>query len=147
MDAKSYIEDEMEIAALLDRLVLAVNAKDIDGVMEAYVPGDSLFVFDLVPPRQYVGTAAYRKDWEDILGMETIDYSINDLAITTDGTLAFSHSINRTGGIGPDGVEYELNARMTYAYRKIEGRWYIVMVHASVPVDPLTGRADFLSKP
>ena len=55
-------DDVAEIRALEARLVKAVNARDLDGVMAAYMPDDSLFVFDVVPPRQYVGYKAYRDD-------------------------------------------------------------------------------------
>jgi len=143
--ARSYAKDEKEIAALLDRFAAAVNAKDIDEIMKVYVP--EVFAFDMVPPRQYVGTDAYRKDWEGILAMKTIDYTISDVSITTDGTLAFSHFIGHTRGTGPDGKPAELVARVTDAYRKIDDRWYIVQEHVSLPVDPETGIADFTSKP
>ncbi len=32
--------------------------------MKSYVQDNSLFVFDIGVPRQYVGAAAYRKDWQ-----------------------------------------------------------------------------------
>jgi hypothetical protein len=51
-----------DIKALEDRFVAAFKAKDPDAIMKVYVPDQTLFVFDVVPPRQYVGAAAYRKD-------------------------------------------------------------------------------------
>jgi ketosteroid isomerase-like protein len=51
-----------DIRALEDRFVAALKAKDVDAIMKAYTPGQTLVVFDVVPPRQYVGAAAYRKD-------------------------------------------------------------------------------------
>ena len=45
-----------------------MNPRDLDGVMAAYVPDDSLFVFDVVPLREYVGYKAYRDDWKGFLG-------------------------------------------------------------------------------
>ncbi|MBV9045927.1 MAG: hypothetical protein JO294_12440, partial [Alphaproteobacteria bacterium] len=48
--------DETAIRALESRFAQAVNAKDIDGIMKTYSP--DIFVFDVVPPRQYVGAAA-----------------------------------------------------------------------------------------
>jgi hypothetical protein len=60
---------EASIRALENRLVAAVNAKDVSAIMKVYVPDESLFVFDVVPPRQYVGAKAYAKDWTDILSM------------------------------------------------------------------------------
>ena len=35
--------------------------------MQAYVPDETLFAFDVIPPRQYVGAKAFRKDWGEFL--------------------------------------------------------------------------------
>src|SRR5439155_23896345 len=51
----SRANDEAEINASVQRLVAAVNAKDINGIMAYYSPSESLLVFDALPPRQYVG--------------------------------------------------------------------------------------------
>ncbi len=56
-----------DIKALEDRFIAAVKAKDLDAIMKVYVPDQTLFVFDVEPPRQYVGAAAYRKDWQAFL--------------------------------------------------------------------------------
>ena len=63
--------DTREIYASLERLVNAVNTNDLDGIMKYYVPdnvpGETLVVFDGIPPRQYVGAAAFRQDWANFL--------------------------------------------------------------------------------
>ena len=64
---QSKSEDEAKIEALNAALTAAVNAEDVNAIMKVYVPDQSLFVFDVVPPRQYVGAAAYRKDWQEVL--------------------------------------------------------------------------------
>jgi len=61
--------DEASIRALESRFVAAVNAKDVNAIMKVYVADESLFVFDVVPPRQYVGAKTYAKDWTDFLGI------------------------------------------------------------------------------
>src|SRR5438876_12414450 len=58
---------QADIKALEDRFIAAVKAKDLDAIMKVYVPDQTLFVFDVVPPRQYAGGAAYRKDWQEDL--------------------------------------------------------------------------------
>jgi hypothetical protein len=60
--------DEAEIKALEQRIADAANAKDPDAIMKNYLGGEGLFVFDVVPPRQYVGADAFHKDWEGFLG-------------------------------------------------------------------------------
>ena len=71
-------DDEAKIRALENQFAAAVNAKDLDTIMEMYVPDETLLVFDVVPPRQYVGAKAYRGDWEDFLAL----FEITDLQIT-----------------------------------------------------------------
>jgi ketosteroid isomerase-like protein len=57
-------KDEADIKALEQNFVAAVKAKDSQKIMSLYAPGEKLFVFDVVPPRQYTGSDAYKKDWE-----------------------------------------------------------------------------------
>ena len=52
-----------------------------------------------------------------------------------------------TSQTGSDGKTTEVVFRSTNGLRKINGRWLIVHEHVSVPVDGVTGQADFLSKP
>jgi ketosteroid isomerase-like protein len=141
--------DEAQIKALEDRFAAAFNAKDVDAIMKVYVPGQSLFVFDLVPPRDYVGAAAYRKDWENFLASfdGPIKFQITDLVIATDGKLGYGHSIQRVSGKNKKGEPVDMTVRVTDAYRKVGGRWLVAMEHVSVPVDLDTGKPDLQSKP
>src|SRR5215469_5540622 len=66
---RAQSDDVAQIKALEDRFAAAFRVKDIDAIMKTYVPDDTLFVFDVVPPRQYVGFAAYKKDWEEFFAM------------------------------------------------------------------------------
>jgi ketosteroid isomerase-like protein len=145
----SQASDEAQIRALEDSFAAAVRAKDVDGIMKVYVPDDSLFVFDVTPPRQYVGAAAYRKDWEDLLNdiEGPIKFEITDLAVTVDGNIGYSHSIQTMSGKNKRGDLVDLTVRVTDAYRKIDGHWLVTMEHVSVPVDLATGEPDLRSKP
>lgn len=138
-----------KIRALEARFAAAFNAKNLDAIMKVYVPGKSLFVFDVVPPRQYVGAAAYRKDWEDFLAIfkGPLKFEISGLAITAGRTVAFGHSIQRVTGTDTKGKPIDLTVRVTDGYRKIGGRWLIAHEHVSVPVDLTTDKPDLMSKP
>lgn len=146
---RAQSNDEKAIRALNERFAAAVNARDINKIMSVYIPGESLFVFDAIPPRQYVGAKAYRKDYEEFLGLfpGPVKFQTNDLSITAAGTLAFSHRIDTWDLTDKKGNPVKLVFRMTDVYRKLNGRWLIVHEHISWPVDPETGKADFLSKP
>src|SRR5215469_12968702 len=103
-------EDEAKIEALNAALAAAVNAKDVDAIMKVYVPNESLVIFDIIPPRQYVGAKAFRKDWEDFLTLfkGPLKYEINDLQVEADGTLGYSHSIQRVSGTDTKGQPVDL---------------------------------------
>lgn len=54
-----------EIRGWLDHWRKGVSAKDVDRVMELYT--EDVLAYDLVPPLQYIGKAAYRADLATIL--------------------------------------------------------------------------------
>jgi uncharacterized protein (TIGR02246 family) len=140
---------ESQIRALEDQYTAAVNAKDVDKIMACYVPDESLFVFDVIPPRQYVGAKAYHKDWEGVIagnpGPMHID--IQELVIAGSDKLATSHMIQHFIGTDAKGQKVENNFRVTDVYRKVGGKWLIAQEHVSLPVDLVTLKADPLSKP
>ena len=142
-------DDEAKIKTLEDSFVAAVNAKDVDAIMKVYVPDASLVVFDVVPPRQYLGADAYRKDWQDFFAhvKGPLKFEISDLGVTTDGRLGYSHSIQRVRATDSKDQPIDLTVRVTDVYRKINGNWLIVHEHVSVPVDLDTGKPDLASKP
>jgi uncharacterized protein (TIGR02246 family) len=147
--ARAGAADEAEIKALEARVVKAVEAKDADAIMANYVTGDSLFVFDVVPPRQYVGSEAYKKDWKEFLAtcQGPMKVELTDLSITTDSKLAYGHNIQRLRCTTTNGTAQDLTVRITDGYEKRDGKWLIAQEHVSVPVDLATDKADLSSKP
>ncbi len=135
--------------ALESRFAAAFNANDVDAIMKLYVPGESLVVFDVIPPRQYVGAKAYRKDWEGFLALfqGAPKIELSDLQVVADGTLGYGHSIQHVSGTDTKGQPIDLTVRVTDAYRKVKGNWLIAHEHVSVPVDLDTGKPDLASKP
>jgi ketosteroid isomerase-like protein len=141
--------DKAVISASLDHLVASINAKDLDGIMQYYVAGPSLLVFDLIPPRQYAGSDAYKADWKEFLAQYPtgVHATVSDFQVDTDGTMAYSHGIFTTAGNGPDGKPMPLTVRVTDVFKKVDGKWLCVHEHVSVPVDLATGKPDLASKP
>ena len=141
--------DKAAIEALEARFAAAFNAKDVDAIMRVYEPGPDLFVFDVTPPRQYVGAAAYRADWKDTFKVmpAVFHFSISDLTVTVVGPVAYGHSIQTDAFTRTNGSKGAFVIRVTDVYRKIHGKWLIVQEHVSVPVDLTTGKPDLLSKP
>jgi uncharacterized protein (TIGR02246 family) len=139
--------NEAAIRDLVDRLVKAVRAKDLDGVMSAYAPG--LVAFDIVPPLQYVGAESYEKPWREVFELyeSPLQYEVRDLRIIAGDDVAFSHSLNRLTGTMKNGRKTDLWLRWSAGYRKIDGKWLIAHLQASVPVDMATGKARLDLKP
>jgi uncharacterized protein (TIGR02246 family) len=138
-----------DIKALEERFVAAFKAKDVDAIMKAYAPDQTLVVFDVVPPRQYVGAAAYRKDWQTFFDSfeGPITVELSDLDVAADRNLAYSHSIQHVAGTDKQGKKLDLTVRVTDVYKKARGRWLIIHEHVSVPVDLDAGKPDLSSKP
>jgi uncharacterized protein (TIGR02246 family) len=138
-----------DIRALEERFVAAFKAKDLDAIMKVYAPGQTLVVFDVVPPRQYVGAAAYRKDWQTFFDSfdGPITVELADLDVGADRNLAYSHSIQHVSGMDKHGKKLDLTVRVTDIYKKIRGRWLVIHEHVSVPVDLDTDKPDLTSKP
>ena len=145
----AWADDRADIRALEERFVAAFRAKDADAIMKVYAPDQTLIVFDVVPPRQYVGAAAYRKDWQNFFGSfdGPITVELTDLDIVADRNLAYSHSIQHVAGTDKQGKKLDLTVRVTDVYKKAHGRWLIAHEHVSVPVDLETGKPDLTSKP
>ena len=147
--ASAWADAAADIRALEDRYVAAFKAKDVDAIMKVYAPDQTLVVFDVVPPRQYVGAAAYRKDWQTVFGSfdGPITVELTDLDVVADRNLAYSHSIQHVAGTNKHGKKLDLTVRVTDVYKKAHGRWQIIHEHVSVPVDLETGKPDLASKP
>jgi ketosteroid isomerase-like protein len=143
----AYADATAEIRAAQESIAADAEARDLDGIMSNYLHSDELYVFDVYPPRAYIGWYAFRKDWENFLQVYEgpIIYKMVDMDVDTDGKLGCVHVIEHIAGIDKQGKKKELNLRVTEIYRKINGKWQIVHEHASVPVDLKTRKADILS--
>jgi ketosteroid isomerase-like protein len=140
--------DEAKIAALYDQYMKAFIAKDVNTIMSLYSPQD-LFVFDVIPPREYSSWDAYKKDWQETFAAfpGPVQNKMSDLSITVVGPVGYVHNIQTGQFTGKDGSKLDLVVRVTDVLRKINGKWLIVQEHVSVPVDLMTGKADMQSKP
>jgi uncharacterized protein (TIGR02246 family) len=139
--------DEAAIKALYNKFNDAFNKKDVDGIMSVYAP--DVFVFDVIPPREYSGWDAYKKDWQGLFANFTGPFTnaVTDLNITVVGPVAYAHYIDDGTMTATDGTKTHMVVRSTDVWRKQNGKWLIVQEHNSVPVDLATSKADLLSTP
>jgi ketosteroid isomerase-like protein len=126
---------ESEVKALLDNQFEAIRTKDIDQLMPLY--SADIVYFDLVPPLQYVGSAALRQrflewfdGWKSSIGME-----IRDLTIVASGNIAAAHMLLRASGTLKNGNEVGYWVRASDCYRRSSDGWLITHEHVSLPVD------------
>jgi uncharacterized protein (TIGR02246 family) len=143
----SSAADKAAIQTLYKQFNDAFNKKDADAVMTVYAP--DVFVFDVVPPRQYAGWDAYKKDWQDVFATMpgAVTNTVSDLDITVVGPVAYTHYMNDGTMTDKDGKQVHMVVRATDVLRKKDGKWLIVEEHNSFPVDMTNGQADMLSKP
>ena len=135
--------DEAEIRGLVERWAKAFEAHDIEGIMSLYAPGDAVIAYDLVPPLQYKGKDAYRKDYVEFLAQYDgpIHVEFRDMRILSSGDVGFVHALERFAGKLKNGQQSDLWLRATSGLRKINGKWLIVHDHVSVPIDFESGKA------
>jgi len=130
-----------EIRGWLDHWRKAVSAKDIDRVMELYT--DDLVAYDVVPPLQYVGKAAYRADYQQFFSQYDSDLHVEtrDLHVEASGELGYATGLQMISGTLKHGQKSGIWVRFTSLYRRINGKWLDFHDHVSVPADIESGKA------
>jgi uncharacterized protein (TIGR02246 family) len=141
LSGKEQAMAEALIRQRVEDWLKALNAKDIDGVMSLFAP--NLVSFDIVPPLRYVGAENKRRAWQEAFAAYTgpFAYELHDLNVTTEGELAFVHSLNHVNATQPSGQITDFWLRWTACLRRIDGVWLVVHDHVSVPADLEHGRA------
>ncbi len=141
-------KDQADIKVLENRFVAAFKAKDVNAIMACYMSDPAMIVFDVSPPRQYTGSEAYKKDWQDLFAAfpGPLDGTLSDLDIATGGDIAYGHSIQHASFTDKDGKKFELTVRVTDGYKRVNGQWLIAHEHVSIPVDLATLKPDPVSK-
>src|SRR4029450_3199255 len=128
-------EAEALIRERIEDMLTALNAKDIDGVISLFAP--NLVSFDIAPhfgALRYVGADNKRRAWQEAFATFTgpFSYEIHELNVTTEGELAFVHSLNHVKATLASAQISELWLRWTACLRRIDGVWLIVHDHVSV---------------
>lgn len=138
-----------QINQLLSKWQNAFEAKDVNGVMAMYAPGNMLTAYDIVPPLQYKGANAYRKDYEDFFAQfdGPLRVELRDNHVEGDGDFALAFGLERISGKLKSGTPVDMWVRYTSGFRKIDGRWRDIHDHISVPVDLNSGKAMLDLKP
>jgi ketosteroid isomerase-like protein len=125
-----------DVMAVLDRRLDAMRAKDIDKAMSVYVP--DIVYFDIIPPHQFVGTDAVRRnflrwfaEYQGDIGLET-----HDLSVAVSGDVAFAHMLHPDSGTRRSGRDFTVWVRSTVCLRRMDDQWLITHEHISFPINP-----------
>lgn len=126
--------DEAEITRLLDEVNEAFRAKDLDRIMALYA--DDVVAYDMMPPLEYRGKAAYRMAWRkgfEMMG-EVQDFEHAGRRILVSGDLAVAHYLCHMRGALRDGKDLDMWTRYTGVFQRQDGAWKITHEQFSVPI-------------
>jgi uncharacterized protein (TIGR02246 family) len=132
---------QSEVRALLDRQAEAMRLKDLDRLMSLYSP--DVVYFDVVPPLQFVGSAALRRrfsEWFEGFN-DAMHLDVRDLRIVASGDMAVAHWLSRVRGTLKNGQEVGSWVRSTSCSQRSDHGWRITHEHVSWPVDVKSARA------
>lgn len=126
--------DETEIRALIERWATAVQAGDIDGVLENH--SEEIVMFDVPPPNEVRGKAAYRDTWPPFFKWlkQGGVFEIVSLEVVTGNDVAFAHALLRCGTIAALQTDPANRLRLTIGLRKMNGQWAVAHEHHSFPL-------------
>ncbi|MVU75910.1 DUF4440 domain-containing protein [Nocardia sp. ET3-3] len=129
-----------DIRRLIDGVIEALHAKDLDAVRRAYTA--DVVSFDVEPPLQHVGIDAKLENWARAFTfLETLNYEVRDLTLTIGDDIAFGHAFARLTGTAQNGVSFPgMWVRVTYGLRRIDDTWLIAHDQVSVPLDIASGK-------
>ncbi|WP_332653174.1 YybH family protein [Brevundimonas sp.] len=130
-------DDEAAIRSLIDRWARAVHAGDMDAVLADHA--DDIVMFDVPPPNEVRGKAAYRDTWPPFFEYQRQGavFDIDSLHITAGSDVAFAHALLRCGTEEGFRHDPDNRLRLTIGLRKLNDRWTVTHEHHSFPLsDP-----------
>jgi len=147
LTADAQSKDKAEIRQWLDQWAKAFRAHDLDAIMSMYAP--DVVAYDIVPPLQYVGKEAYRKDYAQFLAQYDgpIEVEFRDVKIFVGHGVAFVYCLERLNGTLKSGQKSDVWVRVTSGFQKISGKWLNIHDHVSVAADFDSGKALLDLKP
>lgn len=92
-------------------------------------------MFDVPPPLQTKGLAAYEKTWERFYAWSTepIRFDVVHMDITAGSDVAFAAALMRCRGTEPDGSTIDLDFRLTIGLKHTDRVWLVTHEHHSIP--------------
>jgi uncharacterized protein (TIGR02246 family) len=126
--------DEAEIRTLIEHWANAVHAGDLDGVLADHT--EDIVMFDVPPPNEVRGKAAYRETWPPFFKWQRqgAAFEIVSLEVTAGNDVAFAHALLRCGTAQELEKDPYNRLRLTVGLRRTNGRWAVAHEHHSFPL-------------
>lgn len=139
--------DTKAVHAVLTAWARAIEAKDLDGITAHYTPETVLF--DAIPPYKTIGKDAIRQAWENCLPFfpEQFTTDLRDVVVQVSGDVAWAHLLLHFTATPPDHPCGQTWMRVTAAFQRRGGVWVANHEHVSVPFNPMTNQAWFITDP
>lgn len=124
-----------QIKALLEAWAEAVRRHDIPAILAHH--DRNMVMFDLPPPLQCKGIAAYEETWGLLFRYHQpeVAFDFEELNVTAGQDVAFAVGIMRCGpnSSANPADQNGFLFRLTVGLRKIDGEWRITHEHHSIP--------------
>lgn len=135
---------EDEIRRLIGEWEEALQSRSLVRLMTFYCA--DMVLFDVQPPFSVEGLSAVRDLWAESMPHfpETFRIERRNLRIEADTVAAFAHWHFRLTDCPAGHPMSQAWMRVSAGYRKRQGGWKIVHEHVSLPIDPITLKADFV---
>lgn len=133
--------DQSEVEAIQARIQQKRDsylARDADGALDTWLKDPRVCVFDLGTTPQYFGwDALYTTTHEMVDGsVGPFDIDFGTPTVIVSGDLGCSWQILRVRTDQKSGTRTDIMVRQTDIWNKVDGRWYIVHEHNSLPMQP-----------
>jgi len=127
------VKDEVAIRNLVEDWASAVRRKDLDAILLNHSP--DMLMFDVPPPLESKGLEAYKKTWDLFFSWahEPVVFDIREMSVTAGDDVAVVTSFIRCAGTEANGMDIDLDFRLTIGLRKMDNQWIITHEHHSIP--------------
>jgi uncharacterized protein (TIGR02246 family) len=130
------MNNESVIKHRVENWIKAIGEKDWDGILAWHHP--DIVMYDVPPPFQSAGIEAYRDTWVQFLPLlenGAHAFRVVEWHVFAGDDVAFCHSKMKCVYTDKRQGRIELDFRLTIGFKKIDGEWWFMHEHHSVPAD------------